>query len=104
LNLMDSPTRSLAGEAGLTAKTRTQFAGAAWWACGASLREHPPTKLAAKRLRTVLFRMFRLQLIMTTRLTIKITDERHPGPPELQRDVRAAHSVHRFVRQHDFTV
>jgi len=30
-------------------------------------------------------------------LTIKITDERHPEPPESRTDVRAAHSVHRLV-------
>src|ERR1700690_2114680 len=32
--------------------------------------------------------------------TIKITDERHPEPPESRTDVRAAHSVHRLVRRH----
>jgi hypothetical protein len=30
-------------------------------------------------------------------LATKITDERHPVTPESQPDVRAAHSVHRFV-------
>ena len=45
------------------------------------------------RLKVLLFALF----ILVLGITIKITDERHPEPPESRTDVRAAHSVDRLV-------
>jgi hypothetical protein len=38
-----------------------------------------------------------LAALIGSALTIKTTDEQHQEPPESRRDVRTAHSVHRFL-------
>lgn len=89
------PRRRRQGVAGQTAQRNSGTASPTVAACKSPrAQEHKCPGRAARRRPDAI----RVAWLYSCCRTLKITDERHPAPPESPTDVRAAHSVHRLVR------